>query len=57
MRLFGDMSFEYDMDEIKKSKVTGTRDIETKVRRMIREIDKTGNGMISIDEFKKALIE
>ena len=54
--LFGHMSFEHDMDEIKKSRVTGTGHVESTVRRMIREIDKTGDGMISIDEFNQALI-
>ena len=56
MRMFGDMSFDYDMDEVKKSRVTGTLDIECKVRRMIQEIDETGDGMISKAEFIKAVI-
>ena len=55
IQLFGDVSFDYDMDEVKKSRVTTTSYIETKVRRMIQEIDKTGDGMISHLEFNQTM--
>ena len=51
----GNVLFEYDMDEIKKSRATSTSRIEIKVRRMIQEIDQTGDGMISKAEFNNAI--